>query len=56
MQLLERDIHKRLGTKYTGGIETIKAHPWFNGLDWQKLQSKDLQSPFEPDVSSVHAL
>jgi serine/threonine kinase 32 len=48
--LLERDITKRLGCKGAGGVEALKAHPWFRGLDWEALARKELKPPFEPDV------
>lgn len=51
VQLLERDTTRRLGTKGGGGIQTLMAHPWFNGLDWVRLENKQLPPPFEPDVS-----
>lgn len=50
LQLLQRDVRSRLGTKYTNGLEGIKSHPWFMGIDWEKLANKELRSPFEPDV------
>ena len=34
-KLLERDPSKRLGRKY----EDIKQHPFFRGIDWNKLVS-----------------
>jgi len=37
--LLVRDPEKRLGYGINGG-EDIKGHPWFRGLDWQKVLEK----------------
>lgn len=36
-----------------GGIEELKAHPWFanSGLDWSKL--KELPAPLRPEGSEV---
>ena len=56
MQLLERDISKRLGYKGMGGIDVFKAHPWFQGLDWARLERKQIKPPFEPDVSTLLSL
>lgn len=39
------DTENRLGT---GGIHEIKNHPFFRGLDWEKL--REMQSPFQPVV------
>eukprot|EP01113_Clastostelium_recurvatum_P044420 TRINITY_DN74_c0_g1_i1.p1 TRINITY_DN74_c0_g1~~TRINITY_DN74_c0_g1_i1.p1 ORF type:complete len:402 (-),score=117.19 TRINITY_DN74_c0_g1_i1:66-1271(-) len=47
--LLTRDVEKRLGTH--GGDE-IKSHPWFKGLDWEKLDRKEIIPPFKPRVKS----
>jgi len=47
--LLTRDVEKRLGSK--GGQE-IKSHPWFQGLDWEKLDKKEIIPPFKPKVKS----
>jgi serine/threonine kinase 32 len=50
LKLLQRDVNKRLGYKGTGGIEGLKAHPWFRGYDWDLIEAKDATPPFEPDV------
>jgi len=44
--LLERDANKRLGD-----AATIKAHPYFKGLDWEKLLRKEMPPPFIPPVT-----
>ena len=54
---LERDVTKRLGCRPNGeGIQDIRAHPWFSSLDWDKLESKQLQPPFIPDVCPLFSL
>ncbi|KAG0367529.1 kinase-like domain-containing protein [Gamsiella multidivaricata] len=47
-RLCERDINKRLGCT-SGGLDEIKSHPWFQGIEWGKLVSKEAIPPFEPD-------
>ncbi|CAD6583463.1 MAG: hypothetical protein TREMPRED_003571 [Tremellales sp. Tagirdzhanova-0007] len=48
--LLERDPNKRLGYRAGGGgMEDIKSHPWFRGIDWQAIYNKEVVPPFEPD-------
>ena len=32
-----------------GGVEEIKAHPWFDGLDWSTLRS--VPAPYVPEGS-----
>lgn len=36
--LLQPKIAKRLGCSHSGAAE-IKAHPWFDGFDWQALEN-----------------
>ena len=35
MQLLQHEPGKRLGH---GGLKEVKAHPFFDGFDWEALQ------------------
>ena len=52
--LLERDPNRRLGYRPGGGgLEDLKAHPWFKGIDWEGLKKKEVVPPFEPDVLFV---
>ena len=46
----ERDITKRLGYG-KDGIEKIKTHPFFKGIDWSKISKKELFPPFTPNVN-----
>lgn len=41
---LINDASERIGSK--GGIEEIKAHPWFEGMDWANL--KNVRAPHVP--------
>lgn len=36
-QLLVLDSEKRLGSKATGGVDSIKAHPFFQGIDFDQV-------------------
>ncbi|CAH9103872.1 unnamed protein product [Cuscuta europaea] len=40
------NVEQRLGTK---GAHEIKAHPWFNGVDWDKLYT--MKAAFIPEVN-----
>lgn len=44
-KLLERNLERRLGA---GGAADIKAHPFFQELDWQKLLSRRYKAIFMP--------
>lgn len=46
--LLAKNPEKRLGA---GGIEDVKRHPWFKGVDWGKVLAKQLPPPFRPYIS-----
>lgn len=50
--LLERDTRKRMGAR--NGLDDFKAHPWFEGLDWEALMRKELNPPFEPDAKKAN--
>jgi serine/threonine kinase 32 len=51
-QLLERNPKKRLGCR-TGfpTIDEIRSHGWFSQINWEKLEAKQLDPPFVPNVS-----
>ena len=39
------DAESRLGVN---GVDEIKAHPFFRGLDWENL--RNTKSPFMPEI------
>lgn len=41
----------RLGAR-AAGIAELKAHPFFRGIDWEKLERKEIEPPFKPVVAS----
>ena len=49
--LLEHDASKRLGC-LSGGIEDIKGHEWFKGVDWLIVLHKRIQPPWMPQLKS----
>ncbi|KAJ3432777.1 serine/threonine-protein kinase ypk2/ykr2 [Anaeramoeba flamelloides] len=49
-KLLDRDPKARLGTK---GAEEIKKHPFFSGLDWEKVYNKEYTPEFLPKISDL---
>jgi len=46
--LLERDPNKRLADPVA-----IKSHPYFKGIDWEKLVNKEIPPPFIPPVKGA---
>ncbi|CAG8677843.1 7967_t:CDS:2, partial [Paraglomus brasilianum] len=49
----ERDISKRLGCG-PDGLEEIKRHPWFAGIEWDMLLIKETTPPFVPDSKQAN--
>lgn len=47
--LLARDKDQRLGSK---GINEIINHPWFNGLDWESIKTKETKTPYIPPLEN----
>eukprot|EP01017_Pseudomicrothorax_dubius_P010664 TRINITY_DN13838_c0_g2_i1.p1 TRINITY_DN13838_c0_g2~~TRINITY_DN13838_c0_g2_i1.p1 ORF type:complete len:140 (-),score=38.25 TRINITY_DN13838_c0_g2_i1:124-543(-) len=48
-QLLSRVPEQRVGPSYA----SVKAHPWFDGFDWDRLSEQQLKAPFIPSDSSL---
>ena len=46
-QLLNRDPKQRLGSGPDDHNEVIN-HPWFDDIDWDKLQKQELEADFKP--------
>ena len=49
-ELLNLDPKKRLGSG-DDGINKIKSHPYFKGVDWDKYFNKKITPPFVPDLA-----
>ncbi|KAF4662179.1 hypothetical protein FOL47_006380 [Perkinsus chesapeaki] len=47
--LLTRDRTKRYGC-LKDGVEDIKRHKWFKGIDWTAAANRELPAPFIPQV------
>lgn len=48
--LLQKDPLKRLGSG-PKGAEEIKSHKWFRTINWKKLETREHDPKFRPDVS-----
>lgn len=48
--LIHKDPSKRLGSGLTG-TEEIKRHKWFKAIHWKKLEAREIQPSFRPEVS-----
>ena len=48
--LLEKTPKNRLGHSQYGGVQSIKNHEFFSGIDWQKVLNKEYKPPVKPNV------
>lgn len=48
--LLQKDPSTRLGSG-PNGDDQIKSHKWFRPINWKKLEARELEPKFKPDVS-----
>mmetsp|Transcript_18003 Transcript_18003/g.58771 ORF Transcript_18003/g.58771 Transcript_18003/m.58771 type:complete len:960 (-) Transcript_18003:2139-5018(-) len=48
-KLLHPNPQLRLGV-LRGGVADIKTHPWFSGLDWDKLYKQEIKAPWVPEI------
>ncbi|XWS51046.1 hypothetical protein CRYUN_Cryun12cG0142500 [Craigia yunnanensis] len=48
--LLQKEPSRRLGSGPSGG-DNIKKHKWFRSINWKKLEAREIQPKFKPDVS-----
>ena len=50
LQLLQRDPVERLGC--IEERESIRSHPFFQDIDFVKLEARKIKPPFKPNVVS----
>ncbi|CAN8260035.1 unnamed protein product [Cochlearia groenlandica] len=48
--LLQKEPERRLGSGPSGAKE-IKEHKWFKGMNWKKLEGREVKPSFKPEVS-----
>jgi len=48
-KLVTRDLSARLGNLQKGS-EDVKNHPWFNEVVWDKLITRNIETPYEPPI------
>jgi len=46
-KLLIKDPEGRIGSGPTGEAD-LKGHPFFSGMDWVKLEAREIEPPFKP--------
>jgi protein kinase A len=50
--LLQNDITRRFG-ELVNGVDDIKEHRWFTGLNWIQLYNKEIKPTFVPAVKGA---
>jgi len=48
-RLLTADLTKRYGN-LRGGATDIKNHPWFEGVNWDLVYSRQIEAPYKPTI------
>ncbi|KAK7603515.1 hypothetical protein V9T40_003514 [Parthenolecanium corni] len=48
--LLEKEATKRLGSLGCNSGDDVMAHDFFRGLDWPRLEKKEIEPPYKPRV------
>ena len=49
-QLLHKEAGRRLGSG-PGGSDEIKNHKWFKSINWKRLEARQIQPSFRPNVA-----
>lgn len=50
-KLITKNLSERLGN-LQGGTEDVKNHSWFSEVVWERLLSRDIETPYEPPVTA----
>jgi p70 ribosomal S6 kinase len=53
--LLQKEPSKRLGSG-SHGSEEIKGHKWFKSINWRKLEAREIQPSFIPNIAGKHCV
>ncbi|KAL0039247.1 hypothetical protein WJX77_012674 [Trebouxia sp. C0004] len=53
--LLVRDVEKRLGHGPEGS-KAVMDHPFFSCINWDKLQRREIPSPFKPSTQGLNSV
>jgi novel protein kinase C delta type len=49
--LLEKDVTLRLGS-VGASLGDVKSHPFFSDINWERLERREMEPPFKPQVVS----
>lgn len=51
IRLLRKEPKKRLGSNMPKDMQTIKAHRFFQKINWKKLETRELEPPIQPLIT-----
>lgn len=51
--IIEILLSKNPNSRNLGGIEALKGHAWFQGLNWESLINKQITAPFKPSLPDL---
>lgn len=52
--LLQKDRKDRIGySSGKDGFKEIQKHPWFDDIDWAKLEAQELTPPYMPNFGKM---
>jgi cGMP-dependent protein kinase len=51
-QMIEQFLSKNPAMRVGGGVENLKKHPWFQGLDWEAIWDRTAEAPHRPEILS----
>lgn len=54
-QLLQKESSRRLGSG-SGGSNEIRNHKWFKSINWRKLDAREIQPSFRPNVPDKNCI
>lgn len=50
-RLITKNLSERLGN-LQNGTQDVKDHPWFSEVVWDRLLSRDIETPYEPPITA----
>ncbi|OWM81613.1 serine/threonine-protein kinase AtPK2/AtPK19-like [Punica granatum] len=53
--LLQKEASRRLGSGPTGS-EDVKRHKWFKVINWKKLEAREINPSFRPEVAGTQCI
>lgn len=51
-KLLQANVSKRYGAR-AAGVDDIKKHRWFTGVDWNSVRRREIPAPWAPEIKGM---